>query len=117
MKRRDWTSKQWTDPIHVAFRYDAKGRLIEQATDPYKLEPTGSEQSIPRGKVSLTYDDTKHTRETSYTDGSERIGSVLQFDAAGASIGYSLTGTGETGSFRLTAGMTRPEIGSTFSSG
>jgi hypothetical protein len=92
VKNRDWKTKQWTAPIHVVFRYDAKGRLIEQATDPYKLEPDGSEQSIPPGKVSVVYDDTKHTRETSYTDGNERIGSIVQLDEGGATLRYSMTG-------------------------
>ena len=94
IKNRDWTSKQWTVPIHVTFRYDAKGRLIEQATDPYQLERAGSEQSIPPGKISLVYDDLAHTRETSYTDGREQIGSIVQLDEAGATLGYRMTRNG-----------------------
>jgi hypothetical protein len=98
IKSRDWESKQWKPPVHVVFRYDTKGRLIEQATDPYTLGNDAAEQSIPVGKVSVVYDDAKHTRETSYTDGKERLGSVLQFDAAGATIGYSTTGYSLIGS-------------------
>jgi hypothetical protein len=62
--------------IQVAFRYDSKGRMIEQLTKPYDVGDTGVELSIPPGKVTVGCDDANHTREISYADAKESIRSI-----------------------------------------
>jgi hypothetical protein len=84
IRERDWKTHQWKTPLHVTFRYDIKGRLIEQATDQY--DPKDNEHALPPGKVTLVYDDKKRTRETSYSDGKDGLSSTVQFDEDGSII-------------------------------
>jgi hypothetical protein len=53
--------------FHVAFKYDDKGRVVEQVTDPFKLQSGDDSEPIP-GKVVVRYDDEKHSRDLQYFD-------------------------------------------------
>jgi hypothetical protein len=44
--------------FHVAFKYDDKGRVVEQVTDPFKLQSGDDSEPIP-GKVTVRYEDDK----------------------------------------------------------
>lgn len=56
--------KQW---YHVRFKYDEKGRVIEQDTDPFKLGDGDDYSPLP-GKLLVEYDDEKHSGEQKYFD-------------------------------------------------
>ena len=56
--------KQW---YHVRFKYDEKGRVIEQDTDPFK-PGDGDDYSPLPGKVIVDYNDEKHSGEQEYFD-------------------------------------------------
>jgi hypothetical protein len=74
--------KQW---FHVAFRYDAKGRIIEQVTDPYQLGAGDDSSPLP-GRVITTYDDAKGTREQSYREGESEFRSASGLDRDGLPV-------------------------------
>jgi hypothetical protein len=57
---------------HVAFKYDEKGRAVEQDTDPFKLG-SGDDYSPLPGKVTISYDDEKHTGEQKYYDPEQKL--------------------------------------------
>jgi hypothetical protein len=90
---RDWQTKKLKPPLKVAFSYDNEGRLIEQNTDAHDSEPAGSENELPPGKVSITYDDVKHTRRTTYTGKEGTLFSTVTYDSTGATTAMSF-GTG-----------------------
>lgn len=74
--------KPW---YHTKFKYDEKGRLIEQITDPYKIAP-GDVDSEPRpGRIAIHYDDKKHTGEQDFydPDGKLLLRAVSEFDPHG----------------------------------
>jgi len=50
IRDRDWRTKQMKAPLKVSFRYDKKGRLIEQDTDAHVFDKSGSEEELPPGK-------------------------------------------------------------------
>ena len=85
---RDWPTKQMKSPLRVAFRYDGKGRLIEQDTDAHEFDKSGSEFELPPGKISLAYDDLKHTKTTSYSSDEGQLAFTVTSDARGATIGF-----------------------------
>jgi hypothetical protein len=89
IRERDWRTKKPKTPIKVAFKYDSRGRLLEQNTDAYKVEKTGSEFELPPGKVSIVYDDLKHTKTTTYSNEEGTLTSNLTYGADGATIGYA----------------------------
>jgi hypothetical protein len=62
IKGGDRGTKTSKPPLSITFKYDAKGRLAEQNVDPYDFEPAGGEHELPPGKVSIAYDDVKHTK-------------------------------------------------------
>jgi hypothetical protein len=64
---------------HVAFRYDQKGRVIEQDTDPFKLG-SGDDYSPLPGKVLVSYDDEKRTGEQKYYDPEGKLGLHMRFE-------------------------------------
>lgn len=74
--------KQW---YHVAFKYDAKGRVIEQSTDPFKLGSGDDYSPIP-GKLVVEYDDERCSGEQRFfdTDGKLALHTVFAFDRDGA---------------------------------
>jgi antitoxin component YwqK of YwqJK toxin-antitoxin module len=56
--------KPW---YHVTFKYDDKGRVIEQQTDPFKLG-SGDDYSPVPGKLTVEYDDKKQSGEQKFYD-------------------------------------------------
>jgi hypothetical protein len=50
---------------HVTFKYDDKGRVVEQSTDPFKLGSGDDYSPIP-GKLVVSYDDEKQSGEQSF---------------------------------------------------
>lgn len=86
VQERDWRTKKPKPQIRVAFKYDATGRLVEQYTDPYEVEADGIENELPPGKVVIAYDDTKHTKTTTYSDKDRVLTSILTYDTTGAVI-------------------------------
>jgi hypothetical protein len=73
--------KQW---YHVEFKYDAKGRVIEQNTDPFKLGDGDDASPIP-GKLVVQYDDEKHWGEQKLYDPEAKLifHARFQFDRDG----------------------------------
>lgn len=59
----------------IDFRYDTKGRLVEQrySTD----RPTPSELDPPPGTLTIEYDDTAHTRTAKFSEKGATIQSIL----------------------------------------
>ena len=98
---RDWKTKMPGPALRVVFTYDARGRLIEQATDPYEPERSGIEQALPPGKVSLVYDDAKHTRTSSYSDKDGSVTSTTVLDSSGATIAQMLETVGTAYDMKL----------------
>lgn len=74
--------KQW---YHVKFKYDAKGRVTEQITDPFKLGDGDDYSPIP-GRLVVQYDDEKHSGEQKFfdTDGKLVVHTTFAFDHDGA---------------------------------
>jgi len=94
----DWDSKtkKLKAPLNVDFRYDQQGRLVEQNTGAHDFEQAGSEHELPPGKISITYDDTKHTKTTSYYGPEGAISSTLTYNSSGAVIGMSVSTAGQS---------------------
>jgi hypothetical protein len=69
---------------HVAFKYDDKGRVVEQSTDPFKLRSGDDDSPIP-GKLLVNYDDEKHSGEQRFydTDGKLALRTTFEFDHDG----------------------------------
>jgi hypothetical protein len=64
---RDGKMTLW---YHTAFKYDARGRVVEQDTDPYSVGVGGDNAPLP-GRLAVRYDDDKNTIEQ------------LEYDTAG----------------------------------
>jgi hypothetical protein len=58
---------------HAAFKYDDKGRIIEQNTDPYEFGE-GDDNSPMPGKLTAQYDDEKHTVEQKFFETNGKLG-------------------------------------------
>jgi hypothetical protein len=86
----DWKTHKPKRTLQAAFQYDAKGRLVEQRTEPYTPESAGAEQELPPGAVIIRYDDDKHTRTTSYTSAEGSLESEVILDGNGNSTGQIL---------------------------
>jgi len=69
---------------HVTFKYDGKGRVIEQNTDPFKLA-SGDDYSPMPGKLTVEYDDEKRSGEQRFydTDGKLALHASFEFDRDG----------------------------------
>jgi hypothetical protein len=93
---RDWRTKQMQAPVKVAFRYDGMGRLIEQDTARQEYDKSESEAELPPGKISIAYDDVKHTKTTSYSGDEGSIASTVTSNASGAMIGFVIGAEGRT---------------------
>jgi hypothetical protein len=63
----DMTGGKLTLWYHAAFKYDEKGRVIEQQTDPFKLG-SGDDYSPYPGKLTVEYDDEKQSGEQKFYD-------------------------------------------------
>lgn len=97
IRDRDWRTKQMKTPLKVSFRYDEKGRLIEQDTSAHEFDKSGSEQELPPGKISIAYDDLKNTKTTSYSGAEGSIVLTVTHNANGATVAF----TGGTDGERL----------------
>ncbi len=73
--------KPW---YHVTFKYDDKGRVAEQYTDPFKLG-SGDDYSPMPGKLTVAYDDEKHSGEQRFYDsgGKMVLHTKFEFDRDG----------------------------------
>jgi hypothetical protein len=89
IRDRDWRTKQMKTPLKVSFRYDERGRLIEQDTDAHEFDKSGSEQEIPPGKISIAYDDVKNTKTTSYSGDEGSLVLTVTRNALGATIKFT----------------------------
>jgi len=69
---------------HAAFKYDDKGRVTEQNTDPYKVG-SGDDYSPLPGKLEVKYDDAKHSGQQNFydTDGKLVLHAIFDFDRDG----------------------------------
>jgi hypothetical protein len=76
-------------PLKVSFRYDEKGRLIEQDTDAHEFDKSGSEQELPPGKISIAYDDVKNTKTTSYSGDEGSLVLTVTRNSSGATIRFT----------------------------
>lgn len=88
IRDRDWRTKQMKTPLKVAFRYDGKGRLIEQDTDAHEFDKSGIEGELPPGKISIAYDDVKHTKTTSYSGDEGSLALTVTHNTSGATTGF-----------------------------
>jgi hypothetical protein len=94
IRELDWRTKKPKPPLKVAFSYDREGRLVEQNTDAYDFEPSTGEQELPPGKVSIVYDDTRHTKKTEYSGKEGFLSSTVTYNSVGEAIGAAYR-TGE----------------------
>jgi hypothetical protein len=88
IRDRDWKTKQMKAPLKVFFRYDKKGRLIEQDTAAYAFDKS-NEQELPPGKISIVYDDVKNTKTTSYSGDEGSMVLAVARNASGATVGFT----------------------------
>ena len=65
------------------------------------LRHMNSNEQAPPGKISITYDDAKHTKTTSYTSPEGAISSTLTYDSSGPVIGLAASGAGQSFDARL----------------
>lgn len=79
LKISDMSGGQLKLWYHVAFKYDQKGRVIEQNTDPYKLG-SGDDYSPLPGKLLVNYDDEKRTGEQEYYDSQGKLSLHTRFE-------------------------------------
>lgn len=79
--RNEGPLKLW---YHVTFKYDEKGRVVEQNTDPFKLGSGDDGSPIP-GKLIVRYDDEKRIGEQEFyeTDGKLALHTRFTFDRDG----------------------------------
>lgn len=87
---------------NVVFRYDEKGRLVQQTANVTTFGGTGSEDDLPPGTISIAYDDKIHTKTTKYSFPNEgSIEVVMTRDDGGATLGYTLAGAAQHSSMKL----------------
>lgn len=86
----DWKTKKPKSPINVYFRYDEKGRLIEQKTEDPDFTPAGSENEMPPGTVSIVYDDVEHSKKTTYASKEGTLAAKVLYDIAGSAISVTV---------------------------
>jgi hypothetical protein len=79
--RNDGPLKLW---YHVTFKYDEKGRVVEQNTDPFKVGDGDDASPIP-GKLVVQHDDEKHWGEQKFYDPAAKLifHARFQFDRDG----------------------------------
>jgi len=86
---------------HAKFKYDEKGRVIEQETDPYDFGEGSDDAPMP-GKFVAVYDDEKHSVDQKfYAEGKLAFHAIGQLDADGLLVGlrkFDAAGKGATGS-------------------
>jgi YD repeat-containing protein len=76
---------------HVAFKYDEKGRVVEQNTDPFKLGDGDDDSPIP-GKLIVRYDDQNRMGEQEFydIDGKLTLHTRFRFDRDGIPTKFSV---------------------------
>lgn len=86
LKVSDLSGGQLTQWYHVKFKYDEKGRVVEQNTDQFKLG-SGDDYSPLPGKLVVEYNDEKHSGEQRFydTDGKLVLHTTFTFDRDGIS--------------------------------
>jgi hypothetical protein len=84
LKVSDMNTRQLKPRFHVAFKYDDKGRVVEQSTDPFKLGSGDDYFPLP-GKVVVDFDDEKRSGEQKYydPDGKLVLHTKFEFDRDG----------------------------------
>jgi len=84
LKVSDLSAGQLKLWYHVTFKYDDKGRVIEQNTDPFKLGDGDDYSPLP-GRLVVVYDDEKHSGEQKFYDigGKLALHTALEFDRDG----------------------------------
>jgi hypothetical protein len=84
LKVSDLSGGQLTQWYHVKFKYDQKGRVVEQNTDPFKLG-SGDDYSPLPGKLVVEYNDEKHSGEQRFydIDGKLVLHTTFTFDRDG----------------------------------
>jgi hypothetical protein len=102
LKVSDLTGGQLTQWYHVKFKYDGKGRVVEQSTDPFKLG-SGDDYSPLPGKLVVEYNDEKHSGEQKFYDADGKLGlhTTFAFDRDGIFTKLRVldaSGTEQTGS-------------------
>ena len=88
IRDRDWQTQQMKAPVKIAFRYDEKGRLIEQDTDAHASDDSTGEGEPPPGMVSIAYDDAKHTKTTTYAGDEGLLALTVTQNARGATVRF-----------------------------
>jgi hypothetical protein len=73
--RNEGLLKLW---YHVTFKYDEKGRVIEQNTDPFKLGSGDDDSPIP-GKLVVRYNDEKRIGEQEFYDTNGKLALHTRF--------------------------------------
>jgi hypothetical protein len=84
LKVSDLSGGQLTQWYHVKFKYDEKGRVVEQNTDPFKMG-SGDDYSPLPGKLVVEYNDEKHSGEQKFydTEGKLVLRTSFTFDRDG----------------------------------
>lgn len=84
LKVSDLSGGQLTQWYHMKFKYDEKGRVVEQNTDPFKLG-SGDDYSPLPGKLVVEYNDEKHSGEQKFydADGKLVLHTTFTFDRDG----------------------------------
>lgn len=82
--------------VQMIFAYDSKGRPTEKVTTLPDSNADVDSEILP-GKITLVYDDTKHTRKISYSNGTGSAGSIARFDERGAIVASEIAVTGSPG--------------------
>jgi hypothetical protein len=85
LKVSDLSGGQLTQWYHVRFKYDDKGRVIEQNTDPYKVGDGDDYSPVP-GKFVVEYNDEKRSGEQKFYDPGDKLvlHTKFEFDRDGA---------------------------------
>lgn len=80
----------------ILFRYDERGRLVEQTTNAAGFSDSGAEQDLPPGTISITYDDTLHGKTTKYSSpGEGDMETFVTQDDGGATTGFGIKAASE----------------------
>lgn len=87
---RDWRTKNPKPLLRVSFKYDTRGRLVEQTTGDYDFRQPGMENELPPGTVTITYDDVNHTKKNLYSDKEGVFSSTVTLDTTGATVAQSV---------------------------
>jgi hypothetical protein len=93
----DYQTKRLKRTAHETFRYDERGRCVEQDTDQSVYNPVTGYVPPKPGKVIVTYDDLNRTQEVSPVEGEQHLAFKIRLNEKGevASFGANLSPLGE----------------------